>query len=77
MYRHLLSCPQMEAQQNHGRISTLEGHLEEAVEAKQNREKLLEAASSRALKAEVSLTQIYSAIRTLHTVLSACINIMC
>ena len=66
----------MEVQQNHGRISTLEGHLKGATEAKQNREKLLEEESSRALKAEVSLTQIYSAINTLHTILSACINII-
>lgn len=62
MYGHWLSCPQMEVQQYRGRISTLEGDLKETTEAKQNREKLLEEESSRALKAEVSLAQIYSDI---------------
>lgn len=78
MYGHWLSCPQTEVQQYRGRISTLEGDLKETTEAKQNREKLLEEESSRALKAEVSLAQIYSDIHyMLHTVLSACRNTSC
>ena len=51
--------------------------MKEAMEAKQNREILLEEETSKALIAEVSWTQIYSAIHALHTVLSACINTSC
>ena len=77
MYGHWLSCPQTEVQQNNAHIGTLEGHLKEAMEAKQNREIWLEEETSKALIAEVSWTQIYSAIHALHTVLSACINTSC